>query len=44
MLYTQKFSAVKYVPWPQWIEKLDVIDKVGVQHLILDQIKACGEI
>ena len=39
-----KFSAVRYVPWPQWIEKLDIIDKVGVQHLILDQIKACGEI
>ena len=44
MLYTQKFSAVRYVPWPPRIEKLDIIDKVGVQHLILDQIKACGEI
>ena len=42
ILYAHKFSGVRYVSWPQCIEKLHIIDKVGVQHQILDQIKAHG--
>ena len=40
----QKLSLVRYISWPQWIEELHIIDKVGVQHQALGQTKACGEI
>ena len=39
ILYKWKFNAVRYVSWPQCIEKLHIINKVGVQHEILDQKK-----
>ena len=29
ILYTRKFSAVRYGSWPQWIEKLHILEKVN---------------
>lgn len=40
----RKFSGVRYVSWSPWIEKLHVLEKVGVQHQILDPTKVCEEI
>ena len=37
IFYTQKFSAVRYVSWSQLIEKLHIIDKVGVQQTLTRQ-------
>ena len=44
ILYTWKFSTARYDSWSPWIEKLHIIDNLAVQHQILDQTKAWGEI
>ena len=44
ILYMRKPSAVRYVSGPQCIENLHIIDKMRVQHQVLDQTNSCGEI